>query len=230
MAEIEFISAEVCPFAQRTHLVLREKGLDYEHREVDLSNKPAWFEDVSPYSKVPVLKHGDVVVYESAIINEYIEETWPEPAFLPADPRGRALARIWIDFDNTRFVPAFYKVLLAREPERRSEIAEALIRHLVFMEDEGLAKLGADPYWLGTEVSLVDFAYYPHFERMCVLSHYRGIEIPERCERLKKWHAAMCERASVQATAHSEDYYIESYVKYADNTADGVTAHEMRSA
>ncbi len=230
MAEIEFITAEVCPFAQRTHLVLIEKGLDYEHREVDLSNKPAWFETLSPYSKVPVLKHGADVVYESAIINEFIEETWPEPALLPADPPRRALARIWIDFANSKLVPSFYKVLLERDLDKRREQIDTLAKRLHFMENEGLAKLGADPYWLGDAVSLVDFAFYPHFERFAALTHYRGVGIPDDCPGLTAWLAAMRRRPSVQATAHSDAYYIESYAKYADDTAAGVTAREMRSA
>ncbi len=229
MSDIEFITAEVCPFAQRTHIALREKGLEYTHREVDLSNKPAWFEAVSPYSKVPVLKCGDAVIYESAIINEFIEETWPEPAMMPSDPSRRAQARVWIDYANTRFVPSFYKVLLERDLEKRREQIDKLAGQLQFMENEGLAKLGANPYWLGDAVSLVDFALYPHFERFSALSHYRGIEIPESCSRLKTWLAAMRTRPSVQETAHSDDYYIESYVKYADGTAGGVTAREMRS-
>ena len=228
MAELEFITAEVCPFAQRTHLVLREKGLDYTHREVDLSNKPAWFEVVSPYSKVPVLKRGDDVVYESAIINEFIEETWPEPALMPADPLRRALARIWIDYANMKFVGSFYKVLLERDLDKRREHVDSLSSQLRFMENQGLAKLGAGPFWLGDEVSLVDFTFYPHFERFAALTHYRGVEIPQDCNRLKAWLAEMRVRPSVQSTAHSDEYYVESYVKYADNTADGVTAREMR--
>ncbi|MFQ5785424.1 MAG: glutathione S-transferase family protein [Alphaproteobacteria bacterium] len=230
MAELEFITAEVCPFAQRTHIALREKGLDYAHREVDLSNKPAWFEAVSPYSKVPVLKRGDTVIYESAIINEFIEETWPEPPLMPADPARRAAARIWIDFANTRFSVSFYKVLLERDPEKRGDIAAALTTQLRFMETEGLARLGAAPYWLGGDISLVDIAFYPHFERFAALTHYRGVAIPDDCPRLKAWLTAMRERESVRATAHSDDYYIESYVKYADGSASGVTAREMRSA
>ena len=194
MSELVFITAEVCPFAQRTHLALREKGLAYDHREVDLSNKPAWFEAVSPYSKVPVLKHGDVVVYESAIINEYLDEAFPEPPLMPRDAAHRAYARVWIDFANSRLVPSFYKVLTAKTAAEQEAEAEKLVGHLRFVETEGLAKLGADPYWLGREVSLVDLAFYPHFERFPALAHYRGIDIPAECGRIRacspRWPSA----------------------------------------
>ena len=215
MSEIEFITAEVCPYAQRTHLALREKGLAYKHTEVDLSNKPAWFEKVSPYSKVPVLKVGDEVIYESAIINEYIEEAYPEPALMPSDPVRRAQARAWIDFCNTRLVGAFYAVLSAKDAAQRTEAGDKLTGHFCRMED-GMTRLGADPYWLGDAVSLVDIAYYPHFERLGALTHYRGIGVPDDCPRLAAWQAAMRERPSVKATEHGLDYYISSYKRYAD--------------
>lgn len=215
MSEIEFITAEVCPYAQRTHLALREKGLAYKHTEVDLSNKPAWFEKVSPYSKVPVLKIGDQVIYESAIINEYIEEAYPEPALMPSDPVRRAQARAWIDFCNTRLVGAFYAVLSAKDAAARTEAGDTLTGHFRTMED-GMTRLGADPYWLGDTVSLVDVAYYPFFERLGALTHYRGIDVPDDCPRLAAWQAAMRERPSVKATEHGLDYYIDSYKRYAD--------------
>ena len=220
MADIHFITAEVCPFAQRTHLALVEKGLEYEHSEVDLKNKPAWFEAVSPYSKVPVLKHGDRVVYESAIINEYVEETWPEPALMPTDPFRRAQARISIDYCNTRFIDAFYDLLSAREPAAQAELAAKLTGCFESMEEAGLAALGADPYWLGSDVSLVDLAYWPFFERLPALTHYRGVGIPESCPRLKAWLAAMAERESVQRTRHEPDYYIQSYTRYTQAAAE----------
>ena len=214
MADIEFITAEVCPFAQRTHLTLMEKGLDYDHAEVDLKNKPAWFEAVSPYSKVPVLKHDGAVVYESAIINEYIEERFPKPALMPCDPAARAMARVWIDYCNTRFIGAFYGVLSAKGASAQSEAADKLTGMMVTMEDSGLGPLGSDPYWLGAQVSLVDLAFWPFFERLPALTHYRGVEIPTRCPRLSAWNAAMESRDSVRQTRHDAAYYIKSYARY----------------
>lgn len=72
VAKLELITAEACPLAQRSHMTLLEKGLEFERIEVDLKNKPSWFEEASPYSKVPVLRYGDAKIYESTIINEYL--------------------------------------------------------------------------------------------------------------------------------------------------------------
>ena len=220
MADLHFITAEVCPYAQRTHMALREKGLDYEHTEVDLKNKPAWFEEVSPYSKVPVLKCGDQVLYESVIINEFLDETFPEPALMPSDPFLRAQARVWIDYSNTRFIDAIYDLLGAKDAEAQAEQAAKLTACMEYMEDRGLKALGSDPFWLGSEVSLVDIAYWPFFERLPAVTHYRGVGIPERCTRLKAWAEAMEARDSVQSTMHQPDYYIQSYSRHAQAAAE----------
>ena len=111
-SQIQLVSAEVCPFAQRSRLVLLEKKLSFELVEINLDNKPDWFTNISPYSKVPVLLHGDTAIYESTVINEYLDEIAPEPNLLPKSPQQRAHARIWIDFDNSRIVPIFYKFML----------------------------------------------------------------------------------------------------------------------
>jgi len=229
MTDLQIMSAEVCPYAQRSLILLAEKGLEYEHREVDLKNKPDWFEAVSPYSKVPVLLHGDVRVYESSIINEYLDETFPDPPLMPSDPAGRAQARIWIDYDNVKFVPAFYRVLLAEEGERRDRLAGSIVQYLKFMETEALSKRKGSPFWLGDAYSMVDIALYPHFERIAVLETYRGISIPDECGGLREWFAAVSERPCVKKTAHDADYHIDAYTHYADGTANGTTAKDMRN-
>src|SRR5262245_9877371 len=102
MSNLVLYSARACPYAHRTRLVLAEKGLSFELVEIDLANKPAWFNSVSLYGKVPALEHDGQRIVESAVINEYVDETFPEPPLLPRLPAPRAIARIWIDFANTR--------------------------------------------------------------------------------------------------------------------------------
>ena len=228
MADIQFITAEVCPFAQRSLIALLEKSIAHEHIEVDLRAKPDWFDEVSPYSKVPVLRHGEVRVYESSIINEYLEDAFPDPPLMPSDAAARARARVWIDFDNVKFVPAFYKVLLSDDQARRAELTETILDALKFIEREALATRNGGAYWLGSDLSLADVAIYPHMERLAVLQEYRGIAVPGECGRLREWLGAMAERASVQKTAHDADYHVKAYAHYADGTADGTTARDMR--
>jgi len=228
---LELYSASVCPFAHRTRLTLLEKGIDFQLSEIDLNNKPDWFLEVSPYGKVPVIKHEQNCIWESAIINEYLDEAFPEPPLMPKTAGERAFARIWIDFANTKLVPTFYKILLEQDPEKQVKWKDKYIEHLQFMETEGISKFSAEgKYWLGNRLSLVDITFYPWFERLCVLEHYRGVNLPESCQKLRQWWQQMLQRESVQGIKNPEAFYLKDYEKYANNTASGVTALEMRES
>jgi len=227
MAQVDIVSAGTCPFAQRTRMVLLEKRVDFSLTEIDLDAKPDWFLEISPYAKVPVIRHGGTIVWESAVINEYLEEVYPEPALLPRDPVRRAQARIWIDFANTRMVPHVYKLMLRQDEEGQALHRRRLTEAVLAME-QGLRDLSSGPYWLGAEPSLVDFTFFPHVQRFVALEHYRGFTIPPHCERLLQWRETMFGRPSVQATRAPDAVLIRNWAKYADDTGTGVTAQEMR--
>lgn len=227
MAQVDIVSAGTCPFAQRTRMVLLEKRIDFSLTEIDLDAKPAWFLEISPYAKVPVIRHGDAVVWESAVINEYLEEVFPEPALLPRDPVRRAQARVWIDFANARMVPHVYKMML-RQDEEGQDLHRRRLTEAVLAMEQGLRDLSAGPYWLGGQPGLVDFTFIPHVQRFVALEHYRGFAIPASCERLLRWRDAMSALPSVQATRPSDALLIKNWAKYALDTSTGVTAQEMR--
>lgn len=229
MSDVEIFSAEVCPFAQRTRMVLIEKDVAHSLREVDLADKPDWFLDVSPYSKVPVIRHHGRVVYESAIINEYLDEVFPTPAMMPAEPGQRATARIWIDFMNIKLLPCFYRLLMAQEPDKQAQEAETFRAHFRLME-AAMAAEGSGPYWFGDQLGLVDISLYPWFERLPALEHYRGAMLPDDCTRLKSWSAAMDQTKGARQTTNGADYHIAAYVKYADNSTDSISAREFRAS
>jgi len=226
--EIEIISSSSCPFAQRTRMALIEKEIEFSLTEIDLDNKPDWFLKLSPYGKVPVIRNGDYVVFESSIINEYIEEIFPQKPLLPQNPEDRAAARVWIDFANVRFAPQIYKILLAQSGHLQSEHARKLTDALLMMEHQGLAKRSSGSYWLGDNLSLVDLTFYPHLQRFCALQHYRNFDIPDDCEKLREWLSIMEESYCVQVTKLSKDKLIKSWAKYAFNTSTGTTADDMR--
>lgn len=229
-AAVEVISSSTCPFAQRTRMVLLAKGVDFSWREISLDNKPDWFIELSPYGKVPILRHGPHVLWESAVINEYIEEVFPEPAILPRDPFRRAMARLWIDFANTRMIPHVYKFMLQQDREGQELQRERLTNAALFMEHQGLRKLSDGPFWMGDQPNLVDFSFFPHVQRFVVLQHYRNFVLPPECTRLRSWIDAMHEVPAVKATRPPDDGLIKNWSKYAHNTGTGVTAQEMREA
>jgi glutathione S-transferase len=213
MSQIKLYSARGCPFAHRTRLVLTEKKVPFELIEIDLQNKPAWFDaKLSGYGKVPALEHDGNHIWESTIVNEYIEEVFPEPRLLPAEPGLRARARIFIDYANTRFVTAFGKVLRPAAGADEAAGARALIDSLNYIEHAGLEQLsGAGPFFLGSQPSLVDFAFYPWFERWAALQHYRGLAIPQDLSRLQRWREAVRELPSVRKHENLTEYYIQRY-------------------
>jgi len=96
-------SGTTCPFSQRCRLVLFEKGMDFEIRDVDLFNKPEDVATMNPYGQVPILVERDLVLYESNIINEYIDERFPHPQLMPTDPLMCARARLMLfNFERER--------------------------------------------------------------------------------------------------------------------------------
>lgn len=214
--QIELFSARVCPYAHRTRLVLREKGISFDYTEVDLQNKPARFLAVSPYGKVPALVHNGATIYESSIINEYLDEAFESRPLMPRSSVQRAKLRIWVDYCDDYFVTDHYALLKNLDLAQHRTLLHKAERNFRFMEQEGLAKLSdAGPYWLGPEPSLLDFAWYPFFERLHAWTHYRGLKIPDDCSRLKRWLAAMLDRQSIREIANGADYYVERYVGYA---------------
>jgi glutathione S-transferase len=215
MTDIRLYSARACPFAHRTRLVLAEKNVPFELVEIDLVNKPAWFSNVSLYTKVPALEHAGRHIVESAVVNEYIEEVFPEPRLLPQAPAERAVARIWIDYANTRLAPAFVKVLRGTSETERDAGRRELSEALRFIEHEALAKLSGDgPYWFGSEPSLVDFTFYPWFERLPALQQHASFVLPTELSRVLRWQAAVQARPSVRAIANSTPFYVERYRSY----------------
>ncbi|AUX28803.1 MULTISPECIES: glutathione S-transferase family protein [Sorangium] len=215
MTKLRLYSAKACPFAHRTRLALKEKAIDAELIEVDLQNKPQAFVDASLYGKVPAIEHEGHRIWESAIINEYLEEAFPDPPLLPKEPARRALARIWIDYANTRVVPAFAQLLRAETPDQEAEGRKALGDVLAFIEREALSRSsGPGPYWLGADVSLVDLAFYPWFERLPAVDRLRGFSIPAELTRLRAWIDAVEARDAVRATANPVDFYVERYAKF----------------
>jgi glutathione S-transferase len=153
---IEIISGSTCPFAHRTRLLLMEKNVPYELTEIDLNDKPGWFLELSPYEKVPVLRHGDLVVFESAIVNEYLDEVFPAPPLMPQSPASRAHVRMWVDFANNRFIPPIYRLLMAQGPEEQARQAARLNEALTHMERRGLKADDGAAWFAGETLSLAD--------------------------------------------------------------------------
>ena len=149
----------------RTRMVLHEKGIDFEVNEVDLRNKSEEFLEVSPYGKVPVLRVNGTSLYESNIVNEYLDEVHGSPKLMPDDPVQKALVRSWMAFADDYFFPSVYRVRMGlQRGYSEDEIQEATEKL-----DDSLSRLEHQvegrQYLMG-EYTLADIAHAGNFHRL----------------------------------------------------------------
>ena len=186
--------------SDRVKIALHEKSLPYNRVTLDLAKKDqkrADFLKLNPYGKVPVLDDGGKVLFESCIINEYLDEQYPNPRLMPEDPYLRGRGRVLVDYGlNYTHEPywALRGEMLKKETERNTPVMEEkrqILRDLLQYLERAL---GDRPYFLG-EMSLTDIAVLPRFLRM---ESYGALPSPS-LPRLGVWLQRMKERPSVKA-------------------------------
>jgi len=143
--------ADRCPYCARARIALAEKGVEHELFAADLADRPQWLYEKNETGRVPVLEDDGWILPESSVIMEYLEERYPEPALLPADPADRALARLWI-FRHDDFAKPYYAL---RRGEDGAE--ERFAEQLAKLD----AALDRQPWLTGAEYGLADIAYVP---------------------------------------------------------------------
>ena len=210
MPDIELFSSKLCPFAHRVQLALLEKRIDFWHTEIDLSNKPEWFLVIAPLGEVPVIRHEDRFVANSTVILENLEDVYPRPSLRPAEPGRLATCRFWMRYADDRLAPAIERCIRAEAADEQAAAAADLREHLTFLEREGLARCGRGPFWLGKEPSILDFAFYPFFERLPAIQQHRPVALPLMSIRLRYWLDAMRELESVKAARSPVESHAET--------------------
>ena len=212
METIKIYSSARCPYAQRTRMLMIEKELPFELIEVDLSNKPDWFLAVSPYGKVPVVVDDGKTIYESAIINEYLDEKFKNIPLMPEEPFEKAKARIWMDYCTNKYLILSRKLLTDNgNDELQSQNKEKLKQSLIYIEKECFEKNMNGDFWLGEKISLVDLHYAPFFERFGAFKELFGVEWPKECVKLLNWWNAIQERESYKMTVLPTDAHVDLY-------------------
>lgn len=201
------VSFELCPFVQRAVITLHEKGVDHELRYIDLAHPPEWFLRLSPLGKVPVLRVGDAVLFESAVINEYLDETHP-PSLHPHDPLQRARNRAWIEFGSSLLM-AGHGLMVAPDREAFEAKEAELTALLARLEPEVVL-----PWFNGPAFSLVDAAIAPFFQRLAVIETLRPGQRLESWPRLRRWGDELLRRPSVAASVPPEfDAKLAAYLR-----------------
>ena len=176
---------------------MRAKDVEFEVTFINLLEKPDWFLKISPHGKVPVLKIGEDILFESNAIAEYLDET-VSPRLHPEDPIERARNRAWTDFVSS-FARALNGVYYTKT---RGEMEEGLAKAPKTIErlEEALTRqrdLNDGPYFNGPNLSLVDCAYAPFLQRFLIADGYLRTGLLDNFPKVKKWADALLSNETV---------------------------------
>jgi len=209
--KLTLISHSLCPYVQRAAISLVEKNVAFDRIYIDLSNKPNWFTSISPLGKVPLLKINtgaqETVIFESAVILEYLEETECTPLH-PASPLERARHRSWIEFASAilNTIGGFYN---AKTKALLDEKTHAIISQFSYLETE--IKYHQGPWFSGQQFSMVDAVFGPVFRYFDVFDGIDDFGFFENQPQLQSWRTALSKRPSVTraVTANYPDLLTE---------------------
>lgn len=191
--QLKLISFDLCPFVQRSVITLQEKGVDYEIEYIDISDKPEWFLELSPSGKVPVLLVGDTVLFESAVINEYLDETTGGKRLQPADPLLRAKNRAWIEFASALTI-SVHKLMVGTDEAAMQEARDSVQRKARKLED-----VVVGPFFNGEAFALVDAAFAPAFQRSAWCEEYAPeLSLFSATPKVAAWRQTLLAKESVK--------------------------------
>ena len=178
---LHLISFKTCPFVQRAVITLKHKNIDFDITYIDLADPPDWFLELSPLGKVPVLKVDDEVLFESAVINEYLDEITGGD-LQPRDPLARAKNRAWIEFASN-MIGNLYMMKMSKDEENYNKYRAALVGQLHRVEK----RLGDGPWFNGEDFSLADTAFAPLFRQNSVANNQLSVIDPATMPRVNAW-------------------------------------------
>jgi glutathione S-transferase len=198
--KLELISHHLCPYVQRAVITLLEKNIPHQRTYIDLANKPEWFAQISPLGKVPLLKVNEEVLFESAVICEYLDEITLGSLHLD-DPLQKAKHRSWIEFGSSilSIIAGFYN---APDQESFDQKRGELASKFLWIEQY----LGQDGYFAGEKFSLVDGVYGAIFRYFDVFDAIDDFGIFADTPKVKNWRQLLQHRPSIQQ-AVTEDYH-----------------------
>jgi len=206
---LHLISFKTCPFVQRAVITLKHKHIDFDITYIDLAEPPDWFLELSPLGKVPVLKVDDEVLFESAVINEYLDEiTGGE--LQPSEPLARAKNRAWIEFASN-MLGNLYMMKMSKDKERYNKYRDSLVSQFHRIEE----RLGDGPWFNGEEFSLADTAFAPLFQQNSVAGNKLSVLDPESMPKVNAWAQRLLALPEVRdsVVGEFEDLYISALEK-----------------
>lgn len=178
-----------CPFCHLARIVLAEKDITFESIEVDMDALPEDLSELNPYNTVPTLIDRDLVLYDSRVIIEYLDERFPHPPLMPVDPVSRAKTRLALHRVERDWYPLMHDIL--HKGEKTAAKSRKMLRESIISSNELFRVL---PFFLSEEYSLVDATIAPLLWRLPTL----GIELPDEAKAVKDYMKRIFKREAFQ--------------------------------
>ncbi|NXY62159.1 GSTO1 transferase, partial [Callaeas wilsoni] len=192
---IRLYSMRFCPYAQRTRLVLRAKGISHEVININLKSKPDWFFEKNPFGLVPVLETSKgQLICESTITCEYLDEAFPGKKLMPSDPYERACQRMLLE-EFSKIPPLFPKHIAMVKDGQDTTALKAELTEKFGRLEEALSKRNT-AFHGGDSISMIDYMIWPWFER---LEPWQLKDCLNHTPKLQCWMEAMKEDPAVKA-------------------------------
>jgi len=206
---LHLISFKTCPFVQRAVITLKHKNIDFDITYIDLADPPDWFLELSPLAKVPVLKVDDEILFESAVINEYLDEITGGD-LQPREPLARAKNRAWIEFASN-MLGNLYMMKMSKDEDRYNKYRNLLVSQFHRIEKH----LGDGPWFNGDEFSLADTAFAPLFRQNSVAENKLSVLDPATMPRVEAWAQRLLALPEVHDSVvdEFEDLYLSAMQK-----------------
>lgn len=194
----ELISFKSCPYVMRSLILLFEKRVAFDRTEIDLTNKPDWFLKISPLGKVPVLRVGDDVLFESNVIADYLDEVYA-PQMHPSDPLLKAKNRAWMEF-SSQTMSLCFAMSNASEAGVFNEKRDAFVGKLQQLEQQVVGS-----FFNGAAMAVVDCVLAPLFLMIDIIRKHTKADPLEGYAKLQTYADNLLARPSVQQ-ARPDDY------------------------
>jgi len=203
-----------CPYAARAYIVLKELNIPFEVTDVSGRPKPDWYLRINPRGKVPAIRIPQLnnqVIYESAIICEYLCDSSSSQTLMPSDPVERATIRLLNDHCDTIFTKTQFTFLMNKDADKDNELVSDMENALLVYEEQ-LEKSGG-PFLMGENFTLSDLHILPFILRLVVsLKHFKNYQLPvDKFPKFLEWYELCSQRESVVAAALTEEKIIEVY-------------------
>lgn len=201
MSRLQLISFNICPYVQKSVILLKEKEIDFDIEFIDINEPPQWFLDISPTGKVPVLKVGTEVLFESGVINEYLDEAYGV-SLHPQELLKKAQNRAWMEYISALNM-YFFQLIMAKDKEAGNIAKDELLQQFKGLEEKAVIK----PWFNGEVFSMVDISVAPIFVRLAFIKNSFDIDLLDGLPNCQQWSELLLSRKSV----------IESVVEKFDN-------------